>query len=86
MALRMVLIFAAAGPTFAQENVSADSAKVLSKLRAGHFVETRPSDVTLSGYVDMGYGYNFTGSGNQSVVNSRPATPARGDFNLYALS
>ena len=85
MALRMVLIFAAAGPTFAQENVSADSAKVLSKLRAGHFVETRPSDVTLSGYVDMGYGYNFTGSGNQSVVNSRPATPARGDFNLYAL-
>ena len=41
----------------------------------------------LSGYVDAGYSYNFTGSGAQSVVNSRaPVDSAqRGDFNLYAF-
>jgi hypothetical protein len=43
--------------------------------------------VKLSGYVDAGYSYNFTGSGDQSVVNSRATTDTaqRGDFNLYAF-
>jgi len=63
----------------------APSATKLEKIAGDHFVETEPSGVKLSGYVDAGYSYNFTGSGNQSVVNGRVGEPARGDFNLYAL-
>ena len=55
------------------------------KIVADQFVETEQPAVKLSGYVDTGYTYGFTGSGNQSVVNARPGDPARGDFNLYAL-
>jgi hypothetical protein len=42
--------------------------------------------VKLSGYIDSGYSYNFTGSGNQSNVGARLGsdTAQRGDFNLYA--
>lgn len=63
----------------------AASATENEKVVADNFVETEQSAVKLSGYVDAGYSYNFTGSGNQSVVNGRTGEPARGDFNLYAL-
>jgi hypothetical protein len=56
-----------------------------------NFVETAQKGVKLSGYVDAGYSYNFTGSqngpNNGSVVNGRFGndTAAGGDFNLYAF-
>jgi hypothetical protein len=51
-----------------------------------NFVETAQKGVKLSGYIDSGYSYNFTGSGNDSQVNGRfgSDTAQRGDFNLYA--
>jgi hypothetical protein len=63
------------------------SAKDTKKVVQNNFVETAQKGVKLSGYVDAGYSYNFTGSGAQSVVNSRAATDTaqRGDFNLYAF-
>ena len=48
------------------------------KIVADHFVETEQPAVKLSGYVDAGYTYGFTGSGNQSVVMLVPATPPAG--------
>ena len=63
------------------------SAKDTKKMVQNNFVETAQKGVKLSGYVDAGYSYNFTGSGNQSVVNSRLGSDsaAAGDFNLYAV-
>jgi len=70
----------------------ADSAPVASaqdtkKMVQNNFVETAQKGVKLSGYVDAGYSYNFTGSGNNSMVSTRYATDTaqRGDFNLYAV-
>jgi hypothetical protein len=52
-----------------------------------NFVETAQKGIKLSGYVDAGYAYNFTGSGGDSQVNGRfgSDTAQRGDFNLYAV-
>jgi hypothetical protein len=52
-----------------------------------NFVETAQKGIKLSGYVDAGYAYNFTGTGNQSNVGARfgSDTAQRGDFNLYAV-
>jgi len=63
------------------------SATDTKKMVQNNFVETAQKGVKLSGYVDAGYSYNFTGSGNQSVVNSRLGSDsaAAGDFNLYAV-
>jgi len=63
------------------------SAKDTKKVVQNNFVETAQKGIKLSGYVDAGYSYNFTGNGNQSTVNSRfgSDTAARGDFNLYAV-
>jgi len=63
------------------------SAKDTKKVVQNNFVETAQKGIKLSGYVDAGYSYNFTGSANQSTVNSRLGsdTAARGDFNLYAV-
>ena len=61
------------------------SATENEKIVGDNFVETEQSAIKLSGYVDAGYSYNFTGSGNQSEVNGRLGEQARGDFNLYAL-
>jgi uncharacterized protein YfiM (DUF2279 family) len=55
-----------------------------------NFVETAQKGVKLSGYIDSGYSYNFTGPSGQrtdySQVNGRfgSDTAQRGDFNLYA--
>ena len=63
------------------------SAKDTKKVVQNNFVETAQKGIKLSGYVDAGYSYNFTGQGNQSTVNSRFSndTAQQGDFNLYAL-
>jgi hypothetical protein len=63
------------------------SATDTKKMVQNNFVETAQKGVKLSGYVDAGYSYNFTGSGSQSTVNSRLGsdTAAAGDFNLYAV-
>ena len=63
------------------------SAKDTKKMVQNNFVETAQKGIKLSGYVDAGYSYNFTGSGNQSVVNSRfqDDSAQYGDFNLYAV-
>jgi hypothetical protein len=53
-----------------------------------NFVETAQKGIKLSGYVDAGYSYNFTGASvNGSTVNGRfgSDTAQRGDFNLYAV-
>jgi len=62
------------------------SAQDTKKMVQNNFVETAQKGVKLSGYIDSGYSYNFTGSGNQSQVNGRfgSDTAQRGDFNLYA--
>ena len=63
------------------------SAQDTKKMVQNNFVETAQKGIKLSGYVDAGYSYNFTGSGNQSQVNSRYLgdSTQRGDFNLYAV-
>jgi len=66
------------------------SAQDTKKMVQNNFVETAQKGVKLSGYIDSGYSYNFTGSGggrtDYSQVNGRfgSDTAQRGDFNLYA--
>jgi len=64
------------------------SAKDTKKMVQNNFVETAQKGVKLSGYVDAGYSYNFTGAANgTSDVTGRfgSDTAAKGDFNLYAV-
>jgi len=63
------------------------SAQDTKKMVQNNFVETAQKGIKLSGYVDAGYSYNFTGTGNQSNVGARfgSDTAQRGDFNLYAV-
>jgi hypothetical protein len=64
------------------------SAQDTKKMVQNNFVETAQKGVKLSGYVDTGYSYNFTGaSSGTSKVTGRMGsdTAAKGDFNLYAV-
>jgi len=63
------------------------SAQDTKKMVQNNFVETAQKGIKLSGYVDAGYSYNFTGSDTHSQVNSRFGgdDAQRGDFNLYAV-
>ena len=66
----------------------ADSAPDMKNMVQNNFVETAQKGVKLSGYVDSGYSYNFTGaaSGTSNVAGRFGSdTAAKGDFNLYAL-
>ena len=66
----------------------ADSAPDMKNMAENNFVETAQEGVKLSGYVDSGYSYNFTGasSGTSSVAGRFGSdTAAKGDFNLYAI-
>jgi hypothetical protein len=62
------------------------SAQDTKKMVQNNFVETAQKGIKLSGYIDSGYSYNFTGDVDNSNVNGRFAsdTAQRGDFNLYA--
>jgi hypothetical protein len=64
------------------------SAQDAKKMVQNNFVETAQKGIKLSGYVDTGYSYNFTGAANgTSDVTGRLGsdTAAKGDFNLYAV-
>ena len=64
------------------------SAQDTKKMVQNNFVETAQKGIKLSGYVDAGYSYNFTGaSSGTSDVSGRLGsdTAAKGDFNLYAV-
>jgi hypothetical protein len=64
------------------------SAQDTKKMVQNNFVETAQKGVKLSGYVDSGYSYNFTGaSSGASKVTGRMGsdTAGKGDFNLYAV-
>ena len=64
------------------------SAQDTKKMVQNNFVETAQKGIKLSGYVDAGYSYNFTGaSSGTSDVTGRfgSDTAAKGDFNLYAV-
>ena len=63
------------------------SAQDTKKMVQNNFVETAQTGIKLSGYVDAGYSYNFTGSASGGQVNSRFADDSvqQGDFNLYAV-
>jgi hypothetical protein len=64
------------------------SAQDTKKMVQNNFVETAQKGIKLSGYVDAGYSYNFTGAANgTSEVTGRfgSDTAAKGDFNLYAV-
>jgi hypothetical protein len=63
------------------------SAQDTKKMVQNNFVETAQKGIKLSGYVDAGYSYNFTGQGANSTVNSRVKSDSaqQGDFNLYAV-
>jgi len=64
------------------------SAKDTKKMVQNNFLETQQKGIKLSGYVDAGYSYNFTGAANGTYdVTGRfgSDTAAKGDFNLYAV-
>ena len=63
------------------------SAQDTKKMVQNNFVETAQKGIKLSGYVDAGYSYNFTGDATHSNVGARLGsdTAQRGDFNLYAV-
>jgi hypothetical protein len=64
------------------------SAKDTKKIVQNNFLETEQRGIKLSGYVDAGYSYNFTGAANgTSDVTGRfcSDTAGKGDFNLYAV-
>lgn len=62
------------------------SAKDTKKVVQNNFVETAQKGVKLSGYVDAGYSYNFTGSANSETYSRFGSdTAQQGDFNLYAV-
>ncbi|NBV97759.1 MAG: hypothetical protein EBT30_09495, partial [Verrucomicrobia bacterium] len=70
-----------------QINAILMAAQDTKKMVQNNFVETAQKGIKLSGYVDAGYSYNFTGSGDSCNVQGRfgSDTAQRGDFNLYAV-
>ena len=62
------------------------SAQDTKKMVQNNFVETAQKGVKLSGYVDVGYSYNFNSANQQKVVPRFGSdTASKGDFNLYAV-
>ena len=62
------------------------SAQDTKKMVQNNFVETAQKGIKLSGYVDAGYSYNFTGSANSETYSRFGSdTAQQGDFNLYAV-
>ena len=84
--LLLATFVAATTPLIADSTPEA-SAQDTKKMVQNNFVETAQKGIKLSGYVDAGYSYNFTGQNNNSMVSTRYATDTaqRGDFNLYAV-
>jgi hypothetical protein len=81
----MLALMAVAGLALADSDVEA-SAKDTKKMVQNNFVETAQKGVKLSGYVDVGYSYNFNSNLQQKVVPRFGSDTAYGgDFNLYAV-
>jgi len=81
-------VFAAVASLSLADSAPEASAQDTKKMVQNNFVETAQKGVKLSGYVDSGYSYNFTGaSSGTSDVTARLGsdTAAKGDFNLYAV-
>ena len=64
-------VYAAITTQLLADSDVAAAATDTKKIVQNNFVETAQKGVKLSGYVDAGYSYNFTGSGNQSMVATR---------------
>ena len=80
--------FAAVASLSLADSAPEASAQDTKKMVQNNFVETAQKGIKLSGYVDAGYSYNFTGAANgTSDVSGRfgSDTAAKGDFNLYAV-
>ena len=76
---------ALAGLSHADSDVTS-SAKDTKKIVQNNFVETAQKGIKLSGYVDVGYSYNFNSNLQQKVVPRFGSDTANaGDFNLYAV-
>lgn len=81
----MLVLMAFAGLALADSDVEV-SAKDTKKVVQNNFVETAQKGVKLSGYVDVGYSYNFNSFNQQKVVPRFGSDTADGgDFNLYAV-
>jgi len=83
----LLAAFVAATTPLIADSAPEASAQDTKKMVQNNFVETAQKGIKLSGYVDAGYSYNFTGQNNNSMVSTRYATDTaqRGDFNLYAV-
>ena len=83
----LVLMLSALASLSLADSAPEASAQDTKKMVQNNFVETAQKGIKLSGYVDAGYSYNFTGQNNHSMVSTRYATDTaqRGDFNLYAV-
>ena len=84
---RILGVLAAVASLSLADSAPEASAQDTKKMVQNNFVETAQKGIKLSGYVDAGYSYNFTGSGKYSTVDSRVGsdTAQRGDFQLYAV-
>ena len=83
----LIATLLAVGGTSMADSAPETSAQDTKKMVQNNFVETAQKGIKLSGYVDAGYSYNFTGSGESCNVQGRfgSDTAQRGDFNLYAV-
>jgi len=74
-----------AGVARADVGAPAPSAKDLEKVvEEVNYVETAKAGVVLSGYVDVGYIYNFNGTNGGTRRNAADSTQ-KGDFNVNAV-
>ena len=81
----LACLVAVANLSLADSDVAA-SAKDTKKVVQNNFVETAQKGIKLSGYVDVGYSYNFNGYPQQTVAPRFGSDTAyQGDFNLYAV-
>lgn len=71
---------------YADVAASAPAAKDLKNIvEEGPYVETSQKGIKLSGYIDAGYSYNFTGNGVAARIPNSADAGTYGDFNLNAV-
>ena len=85
--IKFILLALVAVSSLALADSDSDvSAKDTKKIVQNNFLETEQKGIKLSGYVDVGYSYNFNSSANSQVYGRLGDDCAsRGDFNLYAV-
>jgi hypothetical protein len=71
---------------YADVAASAPAAKDLKNIvEEGPYVETSQKGIKLSGYIDAGYSYNFTGNAVAGRAGNSADSGSYGDFNLNAV-